>query len=685
MTPFFSPSLFFLFSLFLVARGVFNVNDAGELVNLIIEHQGIFDNEIILTADLDFRSVWKSSLPVGMNMGECLSFSGYFDGNNHSIKNLVLKNSAPAGLFCNLVNATISNLVIDSSCSFSGTNAGALSPTASGSVSITNVVNNALVDASKDGGGLVGRIETLSPDSSVVFRKCMNHGNIFGTVYVGGIVGRITPKVGKVVFFDCENNGTVKVYHEDSPNHVSAAGLVATIDKCGSPVVVDGCTNSGNIMVDGLQITWRTAGGLVGHVSFSPGTSSFSISNSINSGNVSGLSAAGLYCSDESVHNHQFIVSNCVNKGNISGKDVYGIASIISEGNIIISLGSIDSTQKNFSICRYGYELSHLYVYEGITAKTEQNVEILVYKGSAWQDCFCTVTGRFCVNDNLNKEAIQKQYGKVWTSLLDLVDAMYVTVGAPVNRPVYVQEGDTFEAVAQYGEFSFDDYYPVDRSNWHIVTNTQHVEAGMDIALCHKVILSGDPPRDWFGEHGQPLSSVPEINRLCLGSDRIVLVDSSDDSVVYGLDHIIERDLNVTAMEMCSVQIGEPINNTFDVFVNASYGSISSLLEYLQNPRFLVFEGDNSSTVLKENTPVLGDSFVTIKKASIVDIILERNETSKSDVLDYMEEYEKDSEFSIGHIEVIDQGNGTFTITISVVEEQVDDLKNSLFGCIDDD
>ena len=680
MTSFFAPSLFFLLSFFLVA-GAVEVSKADKLLEIVANCHGSFNTNITLTDDLDFYSAWKQGLPVGTTPGGCISYSGHFDGNNHRIKNLTFDGSTPSGLFCNLVNATISNLIIDSSCSFTGEIAGALSPKASGSLSIINVVNYAVVNASKNGGGLIGQVETTSPDSSVMFRKCSNHGDVFGTTTAGGIVGNIKPK-GNVTFLDCENNGTVTSLTDNSAPSFSVGGLVARMDNCGSSVVVDGCTNHGNIIMHGKESMWNYAGGVVGYVDFKSSGLSFSITDSINSGNISGFSVAGLYHSNEYELGRSFIVHNCANKGNLSGQNVYGVANLISEGNIIISLGLIDLTGLSHSICPGKQPLSSLYVHNDTSAKTEQDVRRLIYQDGQLQQCFCRVKYPTCIKDVLNEIVTENQYRKVWTRLLDLVDAIHVTVGTPINRVVSVQEGDTFELVANYSGFSFDDFYPVYRRDWSSVTSQQPIYADMDIALCHAVILSGMISGTLLREHGSSLSEIDDIEEL-FQNPKIALVDPSNYSLVYHLEDVITKDINVKAMEKCHVQIGEPVNGLFYVIVNASYGSISALLEYLQNPKYLVFEANDSSVVLKESTPVLGNSTVIIKKASILDIVFELNNTSKSDdVLDEMEDYVKDSEFSVGHIEVIDQGNGTFSMAVSVVEDQVDDFLDFLLSCL---
>lgn len=76
---------------------------------------------IILNSDIDLSGQQPSDFPIGKDAEK--TFQGIFDGEGHIIKNLKLEAASNyIGLFGAVKNgATIRNLVIDSSCSFTNT------------------------------------------------------------------------------------------------------------------------------------------------------------------------------------------------------------------------------------------------------------------------------------------------------------------------------------------------------------------------------------------------------------------------------------------------------------------------------------------------------------------------------------------------------------------------------------
>ena len=99
---------------------------ADDLINLFNEAAGnTLETDIEVTADLDFSGL-TLTFPLGASSdGACVTYTGAFHGNGHSIKGLVMdaannEGYNKSGLFCNLKDATVDDLVIDSSCSFSG-------------------------------------------------------------------------------------------------------------------------------------------------------------------------------------------------------------------------------------------------------------------------------------------------------------------------------------------------------------------------------------------------------------------------------------------------------------------------------------------------------------------------------------------------------------------------------------
>lgn len=667
-------------SLFLVIRAV-EVGTVEDLLNAFNGTEDRFDVNITLKNDLDFKNLAWGGLPLGNKTGECKEYSGHFDGGNFTIKNLVLNSTDSSGLFCGLVNATIKKLIIDSTCSFSGKKAGALSPEASESLSVVNVINYASVSSSYGSGGIIGRMITTLPSSFVLFDKCTNHGDLFGQSHVGGIVGSMKLKGGETKFSDCENNGAIVSTGDGRGNYYSAGGLVGSVGECASPIVVDGCTNRGTVQMDRTDV-WSPAGGLFGSVSFVEAFS-FSVSNSMNIGSVSGPFAAGLYTTNKLTYGH-FTVTNCVDKGNISGTNVYGIADTIHQGDFVISMGNLSNSTSSYPFCENNDgNYSELYIEEYVREGPGPIAQKITYLQAPNLKCFGLRHVTTCLKMALNLKVMKQQYRKMWTPKLYLNDAVSVVIGAPIHKTVYLENETAFEKVADYGNISFDGFYPIERDTWTHIGMDSKVNNSIEVALCHRIVLFGGDSREWFQEHGTLLSANTIIRQLCQDPKKVVLVNSTDHSIEYPLNHVIVSDMNITALRKYSVQIGEPVNAVDYVFVNATYGSIAPLVKYLRDPHYLVFENNDSSVVLKESSVVFNDSVVTIKRAIVIDIVLELNNTSKSgDVIDYMEDYVKGGNFSIGHVEVIDQGDGVFSITVSVVDDQLDDFWNPLADCV---
>ena len=135
--------------------------------------------DIELTADLDFPR-FTFALPLGAsNNGTCVAYSGVSQGNGHSIKNLVMKTQKSgfynAGLFCSLKDATVENLVIDSSCSFTGYYVGALSVSVDGSLTVKNTTNKATISGSWKTGGFIGYVERLEQQTAISFEEWDHH------------------------------------------------------------------------------------------------------------------------------------------------------------------------------------------------------------------------------------------------------------------------------------------------------------------------------------------------------------------------------------------------------------------------------------------------------------------------------------------------------------------------------
>lgn len=166
---------------------------------------------IELECDLDFSQWGEDYLPFGQSKsGYAYPYSGVFNGNGHTISNLVINRTSgsgeDAGLFARMENAAVSNLFFESSCLFRGAFAAPLVVSMGGdNNTIVNVNSEARVEGCAVAGGIVARL-FLSSQSSVLIERCRNTGNVTVAMErsmqwysAGGIVG--------YAFYDLDSAG----------------------------------------------------------------------------------------------------------------------------------------------------------------------------------------------------------------------------------------------------------------------------------------------------------------------------------------------------------------------------------------------------------------------------------------------------------------------------------------------
>jgi len=145
------------------------------------------------------------------------TFDGIFDGNNKTIKNLTIKETAPKadGYICTglfgaiggnavIKNLTIKNVEIDTG-NFTGNNVAAVvgfALAATGSVEDVTVKGDIIINAKEVDG--VGAIVGYSYEGKLTIKNCVVEGNsdsvVDGRAYVGGIIGYAG---GKTTIEDC--------------------------------------------------------------------------------------------------------------------------------------------------------------------------------------------------------------------------------------------------------------------------------------------------------------------------------------------------------------------------------------------------------------------------------------------------------------------------------------------------
>ena len=292
------------------AESPYLVANLGNLL-WIAENQSNWNKYYSQTADIDASetSTWNSGagwVPIGYEWS--YSFSGTYNGNNHTIDGLTINRSGNnyIGLFGYSVSATILNVGITNAVVSGYQYVGALVGRSYYN-SITNCYSTGTVTGLYYIGGLIGErngaIEKCYSNVTVngnqynggligycsggEMKDCYNTGNVnSGSYYTGGLVGL---NYGNL--YNCYNLGEVKgTYYYGGVAGYSGGSLA-------------NCYNAGSVSGSGYS---GTGGGLAGY-------SYGSIKNSYNIGAVSGYySVAGLVCNNDGT------IVNCFSTGSVN-------------------------------------------------------------------------------------------------------------------------------------------------------------------------------------------------------------------------------------------------------------------------------------------------------------------------------------------------------------------------------
>ena len=228
---------------------------------------------VLLDADIDFAGGFSKQFePIG-KVGRSVHdevnyFQGTFDGQGHSIKNLVIESDMRAvGLFgFSKGETTIRNLVLDESCSVTsycndsdvsiGGVIGKIYASA-GNCRIENVVNKGNTYFRADTmyrlhiGGIVGEIDLYRHNLTV--KSCTNNGTVANSgscvmAYVGGIAGKVSDSYSDTARIrKCVNNGDVL------NNGKAFITRIGGISGYSEPGVEEDCVNNGDVISNGAS------------------------------------------------------------------------------------------------------------------------------------------------------------------------------------------------------------------------------------------------------------------------------------------------------------------------------------------------------------------------------------------------------------------------------------------------
>lgn len=241
-------------------------------------------------ADIDLTECtsWKYGFPA-------TSFNGSYDGQNHIISNLYIKNSssgdAKIGLFSQLtVKGVVKNVKLRNSSITGGSYVGGIAGYMFAGGNIVNCSNTGSVSGSTSVAGIVG-------ESYGSVTDCYNQATISAT---GNDVGGIVGYASSISLTNCYNTGLVEA---TGTNSTRVGGLVGEL----ASGIITNCYNTGAI-----ACTTYGVGGIAGYFS---GT----VLNCHNTGTIIGNTyyVGGIVAY---MINDNFSMTSCYNTGNVTGK-----------------------------------------------------------------------------------------------------------------------------------------------------------------------------------------------------------------------------------------------------------------------------------------------------------------------------------------------------------------------------
>ena len=301
------------------------VNSADQLAGLAnlvnTGNKSLSGYTVTLNTDIDLGN--KPWTPIGNGSRGSeggSSFSGVFDGNGHTIRNINVtedRDNYGAGLFSVVKGGTVKNITVEGGSIKAFDYGAAVVGIILGESTLENChARNVEISSGDAAAGIVAR--AYGTNNTII--GCTNSCDITEAKKAGGIVG-IASNGGATKIENCSNSGTV--YASDA----GAAGILGYAGPATNSII--NCQNSGTIG----RNTDKYAGGIVGYQASTNETAGLTIEECTNSGEISAINAGGIYGipgSSQPVH-----ISKSVNNGNVTGVDAAGgIACRAGSGTI---------------------------------------------------------------------------------------------------------------------------------------------------------------------------------------------------------------------------------------------------------------------------------------------------------------------------------------------------------------
>lgn len=273
------------------------ISDADEML-IFMTHEELWNSDCVIDADIDLTDV-SGQQPVGTS---AVPYAGTFNGQEYTVKGLHIVYTAEsgAGLFGAVSGATVKNVVLEDAY-VSGKDAVAgIIGIAYAPVTVSGCEVEITVESTgARAAGIVGDLLFGKDGVVAEITDCRASGSVSGTGHLGGIVGRIRTTSDRMGNTD---------------------GFVT-----GVTVKISKCTSSVNI--SGSHYDETDAGGIVGRIAVVSDDSSFTVTNCVNNGTLSGPTCIGgiigrLNVDDNNASNtltgNKFTITSNTNNGTVN-------------------------------------------------------------------------------------------------------------------------------------------------------------------------------------------------------------------------------------------------------------------------------------------------------------------------------------------------------------------------------
>ena len=354
----------------------------------------------------------------------------------------------------------------------------------------------------------------------------------------------------------------------------------------------------------------------------------------------------------------------------------------MSETRNVVNIGDVTGTYDSYNFWRqsqdadlfFGLKINPLKDGKGQLIKYNNNEKYYELDG-----------GGAPLHELLSNEAVNKKYGMVWASTLDIVFKPVVYVTGELKGFIIVEPGTELGDVKNISGFIIDDdnYGVVNGDNeTRVIYKPSHkVFSDMTLIIGRWVRVSVGAPIHKTEKMvvGEGLERLAQILNIDL--DDYILINNTGG--VLNESWTVETTISLRFCHNLTVSGAVNLSGHFEH--GTSLAQISDLSELLNNSSFIIFNTSNPKTVFHNNISLDEDMDITILKVNKQEIILGfdgQNNTQMDDIKNAIMDIIVIPDDEHLWLDVDAEGDGSFRITVIQTEGVTDSVSDLLNECI---